>query len=156
MLGQARCRFLAIAVCLVLLAAGLQGCILAHIGDSVQRAGVTESGRRRLLQEAVKDFHNAIYWGKPNRAAAYVVPERRQEVARQLHTMRRKERIVETNVDFVSYGPDARSAEVDVMYKYYRVPMFVVNERLEREQWTFSMSTGWLLEERAVVDLETG
>lgn len=140
---------------LLILACALMcsGCFLAPTIDSVSRAGVTRGDRERLLPEAVKNFHDLLYWDKKGEALSMVASSSREEFRQQFRQQNRQERIVETKVDFAEFGDGAFSAEVDLITKYYSAPVLVVQERREHEKWDFSFAAGgWKIVSREIVN----
>ncbi len=145
-------KFLFRSIVLVLLVASLQGCVLAPLIQSYKQIGVSESDRQRLLQDSVNNFQRALYWGQAGEAIALTEDGSQEELRRLIRDSRKSEKIVESKVDFVEYGQDSMDADVEVVVKYYKVPFYVVNERIERQKWNFSYSSGWRYVSREVVD----
>jgi len=138
------------------LGALLGGCILVPFADAFSRTGATEGDRTRLLNERVGEFHQALYWGDSQRALALVEPEARERVQAVLRQGGRDERTVESRIDRVDFSEESRRAIVDVLVKSYRVPVYVVQERIDRQEWAFTLVSGWQVTayERAVADPE--
>lgn len=136
-----------VAICLA-----MNGCILLPVMDSMKQMGLTRSDREALLARDVKQFHEALYWGKPDRALALAMPDNRDAIASQLREMKRSHRIVESTIDSVDFADDAFTANVDVIVKYYAVPFYIVNERIEEHVWKFQMPDGWRLQTLHVRD----
>ena len=137
----------------LLSAALLSGCILAPAIDSFKRMGVTKGDRGALLVTRVREFHEALYWGRPDQALALVEEEHRRDFSNQLVKLKRTERITESTVDNITLSEDGYSADVDVTIKYLDIERQtnVVNKRYERQQWRFGMTSGWLIAERSEV-----
>ncbi len=124
----------------------LSSCIiLAPIIDSVQKAGLTESGRQGALATSIKDYHQALYWQRPNQALAFVRDDKREQLADQIVKGHKDERVVDSKVDYINWTNSSFEAEVDVVAKYYKSPFYIVHERIEKQQWEFSMVSGWKL-----------
>lgn len=134
------------------LLACLQGCVLAPLIQSYKQIGVSESDRQQLLQDSVKDFQRALYWGQAGEAVALTEEASQEELRKLIRTSRKSEKIVESKVDYVEFGDESMDAEVEVVVKYYKVPFYVVNERTERQKWNFSYSSGWKYVSREIVD----
>lgn len=127
----------------------LGGCGLGAMAvEGFSQVGATESARKRLLQKDMKRFHSGLYWGKPGVVVQYVVPEMEDVFKAEMRESKRKERIVEHQVELVDFSDDAYEATVEVLVKYYEVPYYMVKDRLEREQWQFSMGQGWKISSR--------
>ena len=138
-----------LAVGLVILLPFVSGCgLIAPLVGSVHSIGVTEGDRQGLLPEELKSFNTALYWGTPQQALSHVLPEGRQTVSEQLRKSRSEERVVDSKVEYVDFADDAYTAKVDVTFKYYKVPFYIVTERKELQTWKFSMNGGWKLESR--------
>ncbi|MCB0353970.1 MAG: hypothetical protein KDD64_10610 [Bdellovibrionales bacterium] len=130
----------------------LQGCIIAPLIDSFKETGISESDRQRLLERQVKEFHQALFWGKPSLALDIAEEESRDELRRFMRDTKRKERIIESQIEYLDFDDGSTEADVDVAVKYYRIPYYVVNERIERQHWRFSYASGWKFVSRAVVE----
>jgi len=137
-----------------LLSLFLSGCVLVPWIDSYKKIGVSEGDRQRLLQERVLEFQRAVYWGRPEAALAFVDPEVRDDLWRVIRARGDREKIVDSKVEFVKFEENSYSAEVDVAVKYYRVPYYVVQERVERQQWNFTISDGWRYSAMELVELD--
>ena len=68
----------------------------------------------------------------------------------QLKKDRDKERLVDSKVDYVDFSDDAFSAKVDVTFKFFKVPFYIVTERKEQQTWRFAFGKGWKLAGREV------
>lgn len=138
---------------LFLLCSLSSACFLPHLVDSVERSGVTASGRRGLLNSRLGDFHSNVYWGKKDLALAMVTPQAIEMFKTQLTNRPGsavEEKIIEAKVDSVDFDPEARTATVKVFVKYYKVPFYTVNTRLEEETWIFDLARGWLINDRKI------
>ena len=129
----------------------LNGCFLAPAIDSFKKLGVTSSDREALFPEHMKRFNEALYWGYPQEALKYVVAESRAQVSEQLKDTGESERTVETKIRSVDFAKDSYEAKVEVDVRYFKVPVYVVNTRHEKQDWVFSTSDGWKLKNREVV-----
>ena len=63
-----------------------------------------------------------------------------------------KVRLVDARIERIDFSSDAYKAGVEVQIRYYEVPFYVVRSRHETEQWAFSLSDGWKVEQREVKD----
>jgi len=137
-------RYFILFVRLFLFATLLSGCAIASsIIDSYKKVGVTESDRIGLLEEHVKEFHQGIYWNKPEYALKYTAPEGRQVVLNKIKAKKNSERIVSSEVSGVEFTNEAYDADVEVSVKFYKIPRYIVEERTEKERWHFSTPFGW-------------
>lgn len=130
---------------LIAAACMLSSCILAPAIDSFRRAGVTESDRQRLLGERLKDFHDSLYWGDPEMALAYAEPEEREKMRPAVEAMSTAEKVVESKILSTQFSDSAYDAHVRVKVRSYKVPFYIVNERIDEQDWKFGLSDGWLL-----------
>lgn len=142
-LSRAFAMLLLVSACFV-----QQGCFLAPAIDSFNKLGVTESDRKALLGERIHRFRDALYWGEPGEAIAFVLPQSRQMLEPAFRRIRKEEKIVDSRLESVEFLENGYKADVEMIVKYYRVPYYVVNERTEKQVWEFNMSDGWLLSER--------
>lgn len=140
---------LGIGMSLVVLPA-LSGCVLVPFLQAFKEAGATESDRMVLLNDQVKKFNAAVVWGNKAEAISYIDSESRVLIAPQLKDTNEEERIVDSRVDNVEWGEGAREATVSVKTKFYRIPIYVVNTRVEEQQWKFTHGDGWRLTNRSV------
>ena len=141
-------RILALFVVLV----ALQGCFLAPAIDSFKKLGVTAPDREKLLAERIRSFNDAMSSGAAGEAEHLVLPENRLALERELRRLRKSEKVVDTRIESVGFFEDSYKAKVEVTVRSYKVPFYVVNERLEEQDWHFTVSTGWLLAARRVID----
>ena len=130
----------------------LSGCVLAPAIDSVKRAGVLEGDRQNLLSQEIKHFSDVMSLGQPTKMLEFVAADRLSQIAPDLKKNFKNEKIVDCSVDDVQFSNDSYDADVKVRIKYYKVPVYVVDERLEHQRWTFSSSTGWKIYEREKLD----
>lgn len=127
----------------------LSGCVLVPFIQAFKEVGATEGDRMALLDKEIKGFNSAIVWGNHTEAASYVAPESQLKLASQFKDTTEEERIVDTKVTNVVWGDSAREATVQVKTKFYRVPVYVVNNRIEEQKWTWSAGS-WKLVDRTV------
>ena len=135
-------------ILVVFISVSLSGCFLAPAIDAVGNVGITKNDRTRLLPKSVKKFHEALYWRKQNEALTYTTEESRELFAQEFRQALKKERIVESKVEAMDFSEDGREATVEVMVKYYVEPYYMVNERLEHQDWEFNISDGWRIASR--------
>lgn len=127
----------------------LSGCVLVPFIQAFKEVGATEGDRMALLDKEIKGFNSAIVWGNHTEAASYVAPESQLKLSSQFKDTTEEERIVDTKVTNVVWGDGAREATVQVKTKFYRVPVYVVNNRVEEQKWTWSTGS-WKLVDRTV------
>jgi len=136
------------------LAFSLSGCVLVPWIDSYKKIGVSEADRQSLLQERVLDFQRAVYWGRPEAALAFVKADVRDDLWRVIRAKGDEEKIVDSKIEYIKFEEESYAAEVDVAVKYYRVPFYVVEERVERQQWTFTIADGWRYSAMEILEIE--
>lgn len=130
------------------------GCVLVPFVDSYQKSGMSRSSRQQLLARDVKQFHEALYWGKANLVLAFIDEEVRSDLGDELFKNSRKERIVSSEVDSYGLSPEGFDANVRIRVKYFRVPFYIVQERLEEQRWEFELGSGWQIHDREVKGTE--
>ncbi len=140
--------FLQLAV-FIAVAISQTSCFLAPAMDSFSKIGVTEGDRQRLLAERLRNFKDALYWSEPGEALTFVVPENRVAMEPVFRRIRKEEKIVDSRTESVAFSDSGYKADVEVTFKYYRVPYYVVTERTEAQTWQFSIADGWLLASRS-------
>ncbi len=121
------------------------GCILVPFIDSYKSIGVQRGDRERLLQEELVQFNRARFWGEKSQALQFTKPESRKEIQKLLRSQK-DERIVESEVEFIDFIDEGYEANVSTMVKYYRVPYYVVEDRIENQGWAFTHASGWKLQ----------
>jgi hypothetical protein len=139
---------LMLAILVLLTAISLQGCVLDPIIEGLSELGLTEQDRQRMLSEDIKHFNDALYWGSSTEALSFALPESRQDLSNSLREHSRDERIVESKIESLDFQPGAYEAQASVVVKYYRVPVYLVTERVEEQKWKFALSEGWKLVSR--------
>ena len=145
---------------LFLLLLQLPACFLVPIISGIQEVGATASGRRELLKKTVEAFHNSIKSCDMTSAMTFIEKEDtelRESIRGELRRNKDKFKIVPSSIDFVEFDDEAYSVDVEIRTKYFLVPYYVVNERLETEHWQFvSIGTKWQLKSRKVEELRDG
>jgi hypothetical protein len=131
------------------------GCLLVPVAQSVSEVGVTASDRSRLLNEQVKKFQDALYWGNMNAALSMVTPERKDEFQKEFRALKKGRKVVSSQVQFVDLTPDAYRATVSVGVKSYNPSTLIITEQEENQEWVFSISNGWKLTSREVLPSES-
>lgn len=137
----------AIASCVVMCA--LSGCVLVPFIQAFKEVGATEGDRMTLLNEDVKKFNAAVVWGNHTEAASFIAPESQLKLTSQFKDTTEEERIVDSKVSNVVWSDSARGAVVEVKTKFYRIPVYVVNTRIEEQRWTWSQGS-WKLVDRTL------
>ncbi len=136
---------LVVIIVLAVTSLTFSGCIFAPSIDSVNKAGITESGRKGTLDHAVKGFNTARFWENYPLANTYAADENMETLKVVLQEKRTEGRIVESKVENVSFYDDAYKAEVDVLQKIQSASTNLVNPQIEKQIWTFSIYNGWKL-----------
>lgn len=127
----------------------LSGCVLVPFIQAFKEVGATEGDRMTLLNQDVKKFNAAVVWGNHTEATSYIAPESQLKLASQFKDVTEEERIVDSKVSNVVWSDGAREARVEVKTKFYRVPVYVVNTRVEQQRWTWSAGA-WKLVDRTL------
>lgn len=142
-------RLLALVSCCL-----LQSCILAPFIDSFSQAGVTKNDRMRLLGEEVQRFNEALYWGRPDEALRFARADARATLQPGIRKLAKEEKVVDAKVEYVDFAEDAYSAEVNMVVRSYKVPVYIVQNRNEKQKWDFSLTDGWKLVSREEVPVD--
>lgn len=147
--GSRFTRRVAVGLFAMAMMTSLSGCILVPFIQAFKEVGATEGDRMTLLNQDVKKFNAAIVWGNHTEAAAFVAPESQLTITAQFKDSNEEERIVDSKVTNVVWNDSARGALVEVKTKFYRVPVYVVNTRVEDQRWTWTGGS-WKLVERTL------
>lgn len=140
------CRFQRVFLTFTILAL-CGGCILAPAIDSIKRAGFTKSDRMGLLGKRVKEFHEALYWGDPDGALAFADMSKRAELDPILRGMSNKnEKVVDSKIESSMFSDSAEEANVKVRVRFYKIPYYIVLERVDEQTWEFDYTDTWHLE----------
>ncbi len=132
----------------VLLMLSLSGCFLAPFIGAFKQAGVTQSDREALLPKDVKRFTDALFWGTSGPIMEMVDEPAKKQVSQQVAEATDVERVVESKVVSIDFGDGSYTAQVDLKVRYYRVPYYMVQDRVEIQQWQFSFNDGWQITDR--------
>jgi hypothetical protein len=138
-------------VVFVFIVSGITGCILVPFVQAFKESGLTESDRMALLPPRLKKFSDARVFGNKTDALDLVMPETRNEIAKQLSDVGEHERIVKSKVEEVEWSDSANKAKVMVKVESYKVTQLIVTTVTEEQQWEYSTSSGWLLKSRSKV-----
>lgn len=119
--------------------------------STIQLVSAGPESREALLRERLGRFHKEIYWGALDRAALMVHPEVQQKFHDVYEERREKDKIIDLDVKKVDFSNESKSAEVEVMVRFYQNPTYVVQTRSEKELWGFySTEGGWMLEDTEI------
>lgn len=129
-----------LAVCV-----SLSGCILVPFIDSFKESGVAESDRVRLFDKQIRQYNYALADGRSGRLLAFVEPESKESLRPQFRNLFKDQKIVDTRVDMVDFEEESYVANVDLEIRYFKVPQYVVQSRIEQQQWKFTLGSGWQL-----------
>jgi hypothetical protein len=140
--------WLAVLSCALVMSAS--GCVLVPFVQAFKEVGATEGDRMALLPEQIKKFNSAVVFGNRMEAMHYVSADSQEKVASELKDNAEEERIVDSKVNNVVWADSARQATVEIKVKYFKVPVYVVNTRVEEQRWAFSVGEGWKLTDRTV------
>ena len=123
--------------------------------ESARNLTSGEMGRTELLTKRLNKFTKALYWGSVDDATLFVIAEKRRDFYRSKKKELKDKKMVDIEVTDVEVGEDARTANVSVEIQYYEIPNFVVQKRMEQQEWEFrSLSGGWLYADAKEVDEE--
>ena len=140
---------IAVIACAVAVTISSSGCILVPFIQAFKDVGATEGDRMTLLNDEVKSFNSAIVWGNHTEAASFIAPESKLTITAQFKDTTEEERIVDSKVSNVVWSDSARGALVEVKTKFYRIPVYVVNTRVEEQRWAWTGGS-WKLVERTL------
>ncbi len=139
-------------VAVTLLSLVCSGCLVVPFIQAFRETGATPADRRALLEPETKKFSDALMLGKRMKALSVVVPESREEIGSQIKELGEAERVVEAKIDDIQWDDDARKATVYMKIRYYKVPYYIVETRMDEQHWEFSMGEGWKLRDMSVVE----
>ena len=151
-------RYTAVQIVLGLLPLALSGCpLMVPIIGGFKQMGLTEGDRKNLLKPAVQGFQTAMGTGDLDGAIHYLQPEAielRQALIDEMRKKKHKEKVVDSKIDFMIYSDSAHRAEVEVLVKYFEVPYYIVNQRIEKGVWEFGLKGGWKLVARTFSEVK--
>lgn len=136
-------RFSLLTFLVILSVSLLSGCILAPSIGSVQKAGITESGRKQTLGESVKSFNTALFWENYPLANSFAAKENIDNIKVELQKKRSDGRVVESKIENIVFNNDAYIAEVDVLHRVQSLSTNIVSPITEKQEWVFSLYDGW-------------
>jgi len=139
-------------VAVALLSVAVSGCIVVPFIQAFRETGATPSDRRALLEPETKKFSDAMMLGKRMKALSVVLPESRDDIGRQIKELGEGERVVEAKIDDVQWDDESMKATVYMKIRYYKVPFYIVETRMDEQHWEFSMGDGWKLRNMSVVE----
>ena len=130
----------------------------AGCAESVHRfesmIGGPEIHEEDLSLSATK-FNQARYWGDVSKALGFVAPAQRDEFSLSESDRIERERLVKSKLLSVHVDEGSEFGTVDVSVKFYKIPNYVVNTRLERQLWEFhAKERGWRYRSFEIVDKE--
>jgi hypothetical protein len=126
------------------------GCVLVPFVQAFKEAGATEGDRMALLPDQIKKFNSAVVFGNRMEAMQYVASDSQNKIAEGLKDNSEEERVVDSKVSNVIWADSAREATVEIKVKYFKVPVYIVNTRVEEQRWVFSVGDGWKLADRTL------
>lgn len=132
---------LILTTCILL--TSLSGCILVPAVDSARKAGLTKLGRQEALESRLREFHNALFWGRFNSAVAFATPENESVLRNQFRNNQGKRRVVDSKVEYINFDEDAYKADVEMELRYHNLATNIVTPARKFEEWQFSVSDGW-------------
>ncbi len=132
---------------LILFTTFASSCVLVPVIDSIKKVGLTSGDRKELLPQSVKKFHDLIQWGNINDALLYVDSDNSSEIYDYLQAKIENEKIVESKVKGIKYEDGAFQAIVEIKIRAYKVPVYIVVDKIERQTWKFGLSDSWRLTE---------
>lgn len=138
---------------LLWIVSAFSGCVvLAPLIQSYKETGISEGDRKQLLSQSVKEFNEALFWGRVDTALALADASVHDQLRKEVRKKRKSERLVESNIEYVDFKDGARKADVDVLVRFFKVPVYIVKERIERQRWIFALGSGWKLSGREVIE----
>ena len=99
-------------------------------------------GRKYTLENAQRQYTEAIRWGQFDRAAAYVVPEVREEFHSFMEAFE-EIRITDYEIGRIILDEEKKNATVNVTYRGYREGAFVVKPLRETQEWIRKSGNDW-------------
>lgn len=141
-------------IILLLLLTCLSGCVLVPFIDSFEKSGFREKDRKTLLDKTVNAFYKKVIAGDFSDLGEYLDPEYADELIDALRANRRNEKIIEGKIDFISYNEDVKEARVDMLVSFFETPYYIVNERIEKQNWVFlGVSSQWRMRAREITQV---
>ena len=134
----------------IILASFISGCLLAPAIKGVQDAGLTSGDRQIKLGESLRGVRDGLYWGQMQKVLAYSDSTIQPKIQNAFSRVGRSEKITEVSVDNTTVAEDGYKAEVAMVVRYFRVPEYLVQERVDTQQWEYTFSDGWKMKEFTV------
>jgi hypothetical protein len=123
------------------------GCALVALSfESVRRSGLTADSRKNLLPEFLTGFVEAVSVTDATRALAYASEGFKPSLRSRLLKNKDKVKVIDNEVILSEFNDDARRAEVTVKHKFYRIPVYIAEERLEKQIWIYDGVGVWLID----------
>ncbi|MDD2941664.1 MAG: hypothetical protein PHC51_01745 [bacterium] len=131
-----------------LLAALFSGCSATEIAIGGDQTRAT------LLDQNVKEFNRALYWGTVTDALKLVSADQRHEFIEDFRKRGRGEKIIDIQVEVIDFSEDKPVALVDIITRYYSSPDYVVMEKRERQEWQYyRFDGGWQFHSMTQIDM---
>lgn len=122
--------------------AALSGCSMLRGPES----------KTEILNKALKEFKNAMFWNSFDIVASFAQPENRATFVNDVKKAHSAERVVRIDVRAVDLTADENQADVDLVINYYKVPQYVVSRRVERYVWVYDgLRDAWFVKSLEVL-----
>lgn len=115
--------------------------------SSIVNVSSSSSGRQENLNDIVQKFHKDLYWKAYNKLADNISANYREKYINMVSKSCKSERVIEIEVENIDFFEDSKKAHVLIKIKSFKEPRYMVEDRREKETWSFiSLDGGWLLE----------
>lgn len=141
-------------ICLICLSA-LAGCaIVAISAESFRKSGFTEESRKQLLPPFIARFADAVSWVDSTKALAFASEKFQPELKMKLLKNKDKVKVIGHEILLTEFNEDATSAEVSVRSKFYRIPVYISEEKMEKQLWIYDGGGEWKLDGIEALNLD--
>jgi|GEM_PF-3963735 len=100
--------------------------------------------KKQNLREAIEGYNECFFWRDFDRAAHYVVQEKRGEFLAATEDLRRGYTLDDFRIMSIRLGPSGEMAMVDVKRKFIMSPSVTLQEKTFKQKWVMKQDAWYL------------
>jgi len=123
----------------------LSSCIFVPFISAYKELGNSPADRKKLFSKSQKDFNTSLLNVSKMQLQSFFIDPK--DAYYYFKKNLKNQKVFKIENEYLDFDDEAKLITAYVNVKYFKVPVYIVNDRTEVQVWSFEKKLGWKIKE---------